>query len=622
MWNTQKYFPGIKTINRGFGGSQIADSIYYADRIILPYKPKTIVFYAGDNDLASGKTPEQAAEDFKTLTQLIHEQLPKTRILFVAIKPSIARWKLIDSVRKANALIEAYTKTDDRLFYVDVDTLMTGPSGGMPSREWFVNDGLHLSPMGYERWTALLMPYLSTFAENGQPAGTVDLGEDLHCVLFECDKGGWIVAAWTAKGEHPLPAELTQVQGYNAAGEPAETSALTPQPTYFKLETLPPAWDAQRQAQWHSPKVMEMFSGGKISAAVSLPKDARMSWGLLPEGVKASAWESGDDGISVSTLEISPQAAIGKYELTAAAEGEGWQRAWKATLNIVAPIQVSSLPFFQDRPAEIMLKANTDHAMEVSLTAPIGQVTPDRLTVTPAGEKAAFSPPADTEAPLSFVVATETDSRWEHWVRPGFITISPAQAIVLDGKLEDWPETARLAAHMMDGSEGYQPETYLAWSEGGLYVAAVIPATKPTSSDPNRWWAESNAEIFIDTSGQPEENWATTTRQFYFLPVNEQDNWRLAAGEYIRESDNGRSVYEDPRCKTAISVDAHGYTLEMFIPAEALGRIPTAGSTWRLMVSLQRKNAEDTTDSAAWPVRKDKTSVLAARYWGTATFGN
>jgi hypothetical protein len=529
---------------------------------------------------------------------------------------------MIDSVRKANTLIEAYTKTDDRLFYVDVDTLMTAPSGDMPSKDWFIKDGLHLSPMGYERWTALLMPYLSTFAENGRPAGTVDWGEDLNGVLFECNKGGWILAVWTTQGEQPIPAQLAEAKSFNAAGEPVEANVLTPQPTYFKLETLPAAWDAQRQAQWNSPKVMEIFPGGEISAAVSLPKDAGMSWGLLPEGVTASAWESKDDGTAVSTLEIAGQTAIGKYELTATAEGEGWQRVWKATLNIVAPIQVSSLPFFQDQPAEILLKANTDQPVEVSLKAPIGQITPDRLTVTPAGEKAEFSPPADTNSPLSLVVTTETGASVENWVRPGFLTISPAQAIVLDGKLDDWPETAKLAAHMMDGSEGYQPDTYLAWSESGLYVAAVIPATGPTSSDPNRWWAESNAEIFIDTSGQPEEVWAPTTRQFYFLPVKEQENWRLSAGEYIRDSDKGRSVYEDPRCKTAISVDENGYTLEMFIPVEALGQVPTTGSTWRLMVSLQRKNAEDTTDSAAWPVRKDKTSALAARYWGTAAFGN
>jgi hypothetical protein len=44
----------LDVINRGFGvgGSQLAHVNYYATRIVLPYHPRAIVLYAGDNDLS------------------------------------------------------------------------------------------------------------------------------------------------------------------------------------------------------------------------------------------------------------------------------------------------------------------------------------------------------------------------------------------------------------------------------------------------------------------------------------------------------------------------------------------------------------------------------------------
>lgn len=158
-WKLPQSFPDLQAINRGFGGSQIADSTEFAPRLILPCKPRIVVFYAGDNDIAGGKSPEQVLEDFKAFVKAIHEPLPKTKIIFIAIKPSIARWRLADKMRAANKLIEDYTKANDLLSYVDVDKPMIGEDG-KPRPELFVKDGLHLSPDGYKLWTELLMPLL------------------------------------------------------------------------------------------------------------------------------------------------------------------------------------------------------------------------------------------------------------------------------------------------------------------------------------------------------------------------------------------------------------------------------------------------------------------------------
>jgi lysophospholipase L1-like esterase len=159
IWDLAKYFPEHPLINRGFGGSQIVDSIHFADRIILKHRPRTVIVYAGDNDIAAGKTPEMVAADFRLLVERIHSQLPRTKIVFIAIKPSISRWKMADSMKAANALISTYCDMDEPLSYVDIWQPMLGEDG-RPRREFFIKDGLHLSHAGYQLWTKRVLPHV------------------------------------------------------------------------------------------------------------------------------------------------------------------------------------------------------------------------------------------------------------------------------------------------------------------------------------------------------------------------------------------------------------------------------------------------------------------------------
>lgn len=158
-WNLAKCFPDLKAVNRGFGGSQIADSVQYADRILIPLAPRIVIFYAGDNDIAAGKTPEKVFEDYKAFVAKVHDKLAEAKIIFVPIKPSIARWKLWGKMQMANKLIEDYTKTDKRLVYLDIVPGMLGEDG-KPKPELFKKDGLHLNDEGYKVWNALLLPHL------------------------------------------------------------------------------------------------------------------------------------------------------------------------------------------------------------------------------------------------------------------------------------------------------------------------------------------------------------------------------------------------------------------------------------------------------------------------------
>jgi len=159
LWDLSGSFPGVRAVNRGFGGSHISDSIRFVDTLVIRHSPKTVVFYAGDNDLSAGKTPETVAADFATFVSKVRAALPETRIAFIGIKPSLQRWALISKVREANALVRKQCEADDRLAFVDVDGPMLGWDG-KPRQELLVEDGLHLSPKGYELWTMLVRPFV------------------------------------------------------------------------------------------------------------------------------------------------------------------------------------------------------------------------------------------------------------------------------------------------------------------------------------------------------------------------------------------------------------------------------------------------------------------------------
>lgn len=164
FWNTDKAFPNHAILNRGFGGSQTSDVLRYMDRIVLPYKPRLIVLYVGDNDIAAGKTPERVVRDTATFFERVHEALPDTRIVYIAIKPSLARWELVEDMRQVNARVRDMAENTPHIEFVDVYAPMLGPDG-TPREELFIADGLHLSAEGYALWNELVRTYL------GEPVG-------------------------------------------------------------------------------------------------------------------------------------------------------------------------------------------------------------------------------------------------------------------------------------------------------------------------------------------------------------------------------------------------------------------------------------------------------------------
>jgi lysophospholipase L1-like esterase len=160
LWpSLDRDFPDVRLVNRGFGGSELGDVVALADRIVVPYRPRVVILYAGDNDLAAGKSPEQVFEAYRSFVALVRRELPGTRVAFIAIKPSPARWSLVDRVREANRLIRDHAQSDSSLGFVDVFTPMLDEAG-QPRHELFVEDGLHMNAAGYALWRELVAPVL------------------------------------------------------------------------------------------------------------------------------------------------------------------------------------------------------------------------------------------------------------------------------------------------------------------------------------------------------------------------------------------------------------------------------------------------------------------------------
>ena len=157
-----QYFPGYPIINRGFGGSNLLDVILYVNETITKYKPKQVVIYCGENDLASSDTvsPEIVLDRFSILFNLIRQQLGnKSNITFVSIKPSISRWRLEAKIVAANALIANFIAKQTNANYINIHNAMLQVDGCV-MKDIFIADNLHMNAKGYAIWQKIIAPSL------------------------------------------------------------------------------------------------------------------------------------------------------------------------------------------------------------------------------------------------------------------------------------------------------------------------------------------------------------------------------------------------------------------------------------------------------------------------------
>jgi lysophospholipase L1-like esterase len=163
MWDLKKSFPDQQYLNRGFGGSEVCHSTHFFDELVAKHKPRVVVFYAGDNDVAHGKSPEQVQKDFRGFARNLKNKLPEAKLVYISLKPSIARWKLADKMREANKLIAADCEENENFAFVDVWPVMLNEKGE-PREDIFLEDGLHMNEKGYAEWVKLIEPHLEQTA--------------------------------------------------------------------------------------------------------------------------------------------------------------------------------------------------------------------------------------------------------------------------------------------------------------------------------------------------------------------------------------------------------------------------------------------------------------------------
>lgn len=155
-------FKPFEPVNLGFGGSTLAACVWFFERILCPYQPERIVFYAGDNDLGDGRHPEEVAIFFAQLTAQLHQWFPDVHFYFISIKPSLARWDLINNIRYANQLVKAaIDKAGPSFHYINIGDSMLNDAG-KPQADLFEQDGLHLSDKGYGIWNKIVQDYLQS----------------------------------------------------------------------------------------------------------------------------------------------------------------------------------------------------------------------------------------------------------------------------------------------------------------------------------------------------------------------------------------------------------------------------------------------------------------------------
>ncbi len=159
--DVQEYFPNFPIINRGFGGSSLTHLIQYENDIIIPYQPKQVVIYCGENDIAGSDsvTGKMVAERFIQLFQDIRRQLPGTHIAFISMKPSPSRWHMKERLMEGNQLIKTFLKKQSNAAYINIWNAMLG-TDGKPMQAIFIEDNLHMNANGYAIWQKIIEPYL------------------------------------------------------------------------------------------------------------------------------------------------------------------------------------------------------------------------------------------------------------------------------------------------------------------------------------------------------------------------------------------------------------------------------------------------------------------------------
>jgi hypothetical protein len=249
----------------------------------------------------------------------------------------------------------------------------------------------------------------------------------------------------------------------------------------------------------------------------------------------------------------------------------------------------------------------------ITVQARGGEAFPPSLQVyTDRGQDLLLLPDLAARGPIPVTLTLQSGARQVAWVAPEDLYVPAVSGITVDGRLDDWPVSARLDSHWLLPTTNGSAAAYIGWSAAGLTIGAHIPVAGEQAGDPRSFWDCTCLEVFIDTGAG--------VHQFWLTPVKDGAGWRLYAGEWKRsDSSIAATVYDDARVRGAVTVDAGSVSMEAAIPVEALGAPPGPGKTWRLAVELQGVGS-GAPFRVGWPAPKSAGILDDSSHWGAVSF--
>jgi hypothetical protein len=508
-------------------------------------------------------------------------------------------------------LLGRYVHTDKTFWYFDRDV---ENSTGKFSSCGLLDRKHNVRPCGAALAQVSAETALATYG------GSVDLGPDRWCLLFQQPDGKWTAAAWTVRGEQPLPAELAGTEAYDLFGNAITPTKLSEEATYFHLERLPSTWEGQRKAELHSPTFLQAVAGDTLTVRVSGVADVR--WEGLPAGFE-DAGASPAGSLTEARIRVQPATTPGEYAAVLVGRGAGWERRWPLKILVAPLLTVQAAPYAVGQSTEIRLRlgGQTPRTVTATVAAEAGSVAPTSVTVAP-GETATvtFTPAANCRGPVALLLRTE-DFQQSVILRPGALLIPAAKATpVLDGQLGEWPGPPLLEGDMWARNDsGFAPRLWAAWGPDTLWLALELSVEELKPADPKSFWDWTNLELFADRNGQGSRGWSATAHQLWFVPVQEGGTWRLYVGEWKRGEAIPATIYDDKRCQTALQIAGGKLTAEIAVPMSVLGASAARpGESWRLGFALQTPG-EGRMKQAGWPLLKDQGLLDGTQNLGAVT---
>jgi hypothetical protein len=151
----------LPAFNRAFGGSRTWEILHYMDRLVLPYRPRIIVYYCGSNDINANEPADAIVDRVRAFVERVHRALPATRVFFVSVNKAPQKREKWDVVDAVNREVAALAATLPHLEYIDVNPALFDASGE-PRLELYRNDLLHFHAPAYDEFTKIIKPVVMT----------------------------------------------------------------------------------------------------------------------------------------------------------------------------------------------------------------------------------------------------------------------------------------------------------------------------------------------------------------------------------------------------------------------------------------------------------------------------